>query len=72
MRGVSEGPAQMVKTKGYSTTMALSTLKNLLATQQLRRGEGLVSFPESRRDERLFGVALARDKQSCVLPERAC
>eukprot|EP00965_Chrysotila_dentata_P110913 3665695-Pleurochrysis_carterae.AAC.1 len=36
--------------------MALSTLKNLLATQQLRRGEGLVSVPESRRNERLFGV----------------
>eukprot|EP00965_Chrysotila_dentata_P205371 6182917-Pleurochrysis_carterae.AAC.1 len=36
--------------------MALSTLKNLLATQQLRRGEGLVTVPKSRRNERLFGV----------------
>eukprot|EP00965_Chrysotila_dentata_P228831 6196830-Pleurochrysis_carterae.AAC.4 len=33
-----------------------STLKNLLAAQQLRRGEGLVTVPESRRNERLFGV----------------
>eukprot|EP00965_Chrysotila_dentata_P208622 6184803-Pleurochrysis_carterae.AAC.5 len=56
MRGKSGGPTQMVKMKGYSTTMALSILKNLLATQQLRRGEGFVSVPESRRNERLFGV----------------
>ena len=53
MRGSHEGPAQLVKTKGYNTTMALSTLNNLLATQHLRRGHGM---PESRRTERLFGV----------------
>eukprot|EP00965_Chrysotila_dentata_P177891 5876476-Pleurochrysis_carterae.AAC.1 len=45
-----------MKTKGYSTTMACSTLKNLLATQQLRRGKGLVSVPESRRNKRLFCI----------------
>eukprot|EP00316_Scyphosphaera_apsteinii_P006338 CAMPEP_0119302984 /NCGR_PEP_ID=MMETSP1333-20130426/4497_1 /TAXON_ID=418940 /ORGANISM="Scyphosphaera apsteinii, Strain RCC1455" /LENGTH=84 /DNA_ID=CAMNT_0007305527 /DNA_START=145 /DNA_END=399 /DNA_ORIENTATION=- len=34
--------------------MALSTLKNLLACQHIRRGDGLFSLPESRRRERLF------------------
>ena len=50
-----EGPEQLVATKGYSTTVALSTLKHLLVTQYLRRGDGIVSTPESRRKERLFG-----------------
>lgn len=55
MRGVHEGPAQLVRTKGYDTTMALSTLRNLLATQQLRRGDGVAKIQESRRHEHLFG-----------------
>ena len=37
--------------------MALSTLNKLLATQYLRRGDGIVSLPASRRKERLFGVS---------------
>ena len=48
MRGSHEGPARLVPTRGYSTTMALSTLKNLLATQYLRRGDGIIATPESR------------------------
>eukprot|EP00965_Chrysotila_dentata_P099654 3294016-Pleurochrysis_carterae.AAC.4 len=41
VRGESEGRAKMAKTKGYSKMiMALSTLKNFLATQQLRTGKG--------------------------------
>ena len=36
------------------TTMALSTLRNLLAAQHLRRGDGIISL-RSRRGERLFG-----------------
>ena len=35
--------------------MALSTLKNLLATQYLRRGDGIIATPESRRKSRLLG-----------------
>ena len=38
LRGSTQGPMQLVQTKGYSTTMALSTLRKLLATQLLRRG----------------------------------
>ena len=52
-----EGPARLVLTKGYSTTMALSTLNKLLAAQVLRSGDGVFSIPESRRKERLFGAS---------------
>eukprot|EP00965_Chrysotila_dentata_P221730 6192545-Pleurochrysis_carterae.AAC.3 len=65
MRGVREGPARTVKTKGYSTMMALSTLKNLLATQQLRRGKGLATVQDSRRNERLCGVTGAGRTKLC-------
>ena len=57
MRGVSQGPEQLVASKGYSTTMALSTLRKLLATQYLRRGDGIITTPDARRKERLFGVS---------------
>ena len=43
-------------TKGSSTSQALGTLRTLLAAQKLRRGEGPVVMPESRRNERLFGA----------------
>ena len=46
-----------MKTTGYSTTMALSTLRKLLGTQYLRRGDGILTTPESRRKERLFGAS---------------
>ena len=36
--------------------MALSTLNSLLTTQYLRRGDGIIATPASRRAERLFGV----------------
>ena len=49
------GPQRMIKTKGYSTTQALSTLRNLLVTQHLRNGEGPFTMPDSRRRERLLG-----------------
>lgn len=55
MRGSQEGPERLVPTKGYSTSMALSTLKKLLAQRYLRRGDGIIATPESRRKERLFG-----------------
>lgn len=57
MRGSHQGPEIMVKTKGYSTTMAISTLKNMLAQRYLRRGDGIVATPASRSKERLFRQA---------------
>ena len=56
IRGVSQGPEQLVRSKGYSTTMALSTLRKLLSTQYLRRGDGILTTPDARRKERLFGA----------------
>ena len=41
-------------TKGYSTTMAISTLSKLLGAQMLRRGDGVLALPDSRRKERLL------------------
>ena len=55
-RSKTEGPAQLVHTRGYSTTMVLSTMRKLLGLQYLRLGDGLVATPMSRRKERLFGV----------------
>lgn len=55
MRGSQQGPEQLVPTTGYSTSMALSTLKKLLGQRYLRRGDGIIATPESRRKERLFG-----------------
>ena len=49
------GPERLVTTKGYSTSMALSTMKHLLVTQKLRRGDGPFSLAYSRRYQRLFG-----------------
>ena len=40
--------------------MALSTLRNLLASQHLRRGDGLHSMPASRRKERLFNTGRSK------------
>jgi hypothetical protein len=56
MRGTSEGPAQLVSTAGYSTSLALSTLRHLLGASYLRRGDGIRTMPDSRRNERLFGA----------------
>ena len=41
-------------TKGYSSSMALSTLRKLLGAQVLRRGDGIIALPESRRKQRLL------------------
>ena len=51
-----QGPPKLVTTIGYSTTMAISTMRNLIASQKLRRGDGPVTIPQSRRNERVFGV----------------
>ena len=55
MRGGKAGPMLLTQRKEYSTTLALSTLNNLLVTQKLRRGDGPIQYPQSRRAERLFG-----------------
>ena len=53
-----QGPRKLVATKGYSTTLALSTMNNILSTQLLRRDSTVVDFkyPTNRRNDRLFGV----------------
>lgn len=67
MRGSQEGPERLVPTKGYSTSMALSTLKKLLAQRYLRRGDGIIATPESRRKERLFGEhGMGRSSRLCT------
>ena len=52
---VSEGEYRLVATKGYGSSAAISTLTKMLATSQLRAGDGMYSTPESRRSEKLFG-----------------
>ena len=59
-----QGPARLVKTKGYGTTQALSTLKSLLGQQYLRRGDGLSSIPDSRRKMRLFSEGRTKLKSA--------
>ena len=51
-----EGPSKLVTTRGYGSTMSLSTLNFMLVRGYLRVGDGLVATPMSRRKERLFGV----------------
>ena len=51
-----QGPMRLTETVKRGTTMAISTLNFLLVRGVLRRGDGLVSTPDSRRAERLFGV----------------
>ena len=57
LKAGAQGPARLITTKGYSTTMSIATLRHLILTQTLRRGDGLYVIPDSRRTERLFGDA---------------
>ena len=59
MRGGHLGPERLIKTKGCGTTMAVSTLKHLIISQKLKRGDGPegVCMPASCRNERLFGLS---------------
>ena len=51
------GPLGTVSsTVGYATTQCISTLRKLLGAATLRRGDGVIALPESRRRERLLGV----------------
>ena len=49
MRGGQFGPERLIQTKGCSTTMAVSTLKHLIISQKLKRGDGpeVVCMPAS-------------------------
>ena len=50
-----DGAADVVSaTVGYATTMAISTLRKLLGASSLRRGDGVIALPESRRKQRLL------------------
>ena len=60
----TEGPQQLKKLKAFTTTMALSTLRKLLAQGYLRRGDGLVSMPAARRTARLFGEGRTKAKRA--------
>ena len=62
------GEQRVTSTRGYGNTMARSTLLNLLSTQYLRRGDGIVAMPDSRRNERLFGAEGTGRSSLC----RAC
>ena len=64
-RGVAVPEGTVAPPKGYPTTAALSVLRHMLATQVLRRGDGIIATPESRRKERLFGVH-GRGRTKCL------
>lgn len=75
-RAQSSGSRRIVLSGKYTTTTAISSLYNLLSTQYLRRGDGIVSMRDSRRIERVFGQnSIGRlelpksDKSRAVLDE---
>ena len=51
-----DGQRRVIETKGYSTTMSISTLQHMLTQKYLRRGDGIIAVPASRRAERIFGA----------------
>ena len=67
----ADGEYRIITTKGYGGTAAVSTLTKMLATSQLRAGDGMFTMPASRKAERLFGEkATGRTKH--VKLEYAC
>ena len=68
----TEGPAAIVKSAGYYTSMAVSVLRKLLGKRYLSQGDGIWSTPASRQKERLFGQSgtgrssAKRALQSCA------
>ena len=64
---VTEGPSNLIKTRGVTTTSSISTLRKLTAKRYLTEGHGLYSLPSSRRNDRLFGEhAVGRSSSSRV------
>ena len=68
-RGV-EGVAHA--TIGYATTQCISTLRKLLGAKTLRRGDGVIALPESRRKERLLEVGRTSLASKYVKSEVLC
>ena len=63
----TEGPSNLIQTKGVTTTSAISTLRKLTAKRYLTEGHGLYAMPASRRNDRLFGEhAIGRSSASRV------
>ena len=65
--GVS-GPPQLVPTKGYGSTMVLSTMNHLLAAQKLRLCADLgenIAMPASRRASRLMHTDWTAQARIC-------
>ena len=60
------GPPRLITTRGYSTTMALSTMKHVLSHQELLRGNSTHSLPDSRRKVRLFGQGRTKTLSSHI------
>ena len=59
-------------TIGYSTTQCISTLRKLLGAKTLRRGDGVIALPESRRKERLLEVGRTSLASKYVKSEVLC
>ena len=66
LKSGAEGPANLVSTRGYSTTVALSTLKHMIMQQQLRKGDGMYTVPDSRRTERLMVHGRTKLAHTCA------
>ena len=52
---VKEGPANLIQTRGITTTSSVSTLRKLIAKRYLAEGNSDLALPASRRNDRLFG-----------------
>ena len=59
-------------TIGYATTQCISTLRKLLGAKTLRRGDGVIALPESRRKERLLDVGRTSLASKYVKSEVLC
>ena len=62
----TEGPHRLIKTKAFTTTIALSTLNKLLA-QGATSGAAMASIaaiPAARRTQRLFGEGRTSAKRA--------
>ena len=59
-------------TVGYATTQCISTLRKLLGASQLRRGDGVIALPESRRKDRLLNVGRTTLASKYVKSEVLC
>lgn len=67
----ADGTLKVFTTRGHGATAATSTLTKMLATNQLRAGDGMYSTPESRRSSRLFGETATRRTSTCKLEVQA-